>query len=257
MSKYLEMLKLPDKRDERAGLLAYGDRRRPDFKVLGEDYPPFGAVNYAPYITKVMVAEPDGLALATYGTGWSRVVKHARQMNLQCPIHHSYWSLSDIRAKGDAIFGVTTSSDFLNESPHIPRAKMFSEKFEEKFGEYLGLHGATGFNGVEVVIETVKTAHTTDTEAVIDTMESMVYKNSIQGPNFHFRKSDHNSISSIYVFEIVKDPKYTYGAKILSYISPLFLLPPDDKTECDEWTKKGLDIKFWTLGLKKGGDFES
>lgn len=214
---------------------------KPDFKVVGEDYPPFGETNYAPYITKVMAAKPDGLAVATYGVGWSRVIKHAREMGLKCHIHHQYWSLSDARATGDAIVGVTTGSDFLNENPQIPRTKIFSEAFKEKFGDYPGTHGATGFNGIESIIEAVKAAGTIDTEAVIDTMERITYKDSIQGGTYHFRKGDHQPITGIYTVEIIKDPKYIYNTKVLTYNpNPTMIMIPEGETGCGEYMKKKI-----------------
>jgi branched-chain amino acid transport system substrate-binding protein len=212
---------------------------KPDFETVGEDYPPFGESNYAPYLTKVMAANPDGLAIANFGAGWARAIKQARQMGLQCHIHHQFYDLNNARATGDAVVGITSSSEFLNENHKSPRAQMFTDAYKDKYGSYPGAIAAYGFHGVEAIIEAVKKAGTTATDAVVDTMESMTYKNSILSPDYHFRKSDHQSISGLYSVEVIKDPKYQYGTKILNYDpDPTTFVVPAGETGCDEFMKK-------------------
>jgi branched-chain amino acid transport system substrate-binding protein len=213
----------------------------PDYKIVGEDYPPFGETNYAPYLTKVMAANPDGLGIAIFGAGWARVVKQARQMGLKCHIHHQFWDLNNARATGDAVVGITSSSEFLNENSRSPRAKEFSEAYKSKFGSYPGGLAAYGFHAIEAIIEAVKIAGTTDTDAVVDTMESITYKDSIMSPEYHFRKSDHQPITGLYSIEAVKDPKYEYDTKILNYDpNPTNFVVPDNETGCEQYMKKRI-----------------
>ena len=95
-----------------------------------------------------------------------------------------------------------------------------------------------GFNGVECIFEAVKVAGTTDTEPVIETMESMEYKNTILSPSFRFRKADHQAIRALFTAEAVKDPTFKYGLKILRYQpDPTEYLVPEDKTGCDKYMK--------------------
>jgi branched-chain amino acid transport system substrate-binding protein len=212
---------------------------KPDFKTVGEDYPPFGETNYAPYLTKVMAAQPDGLAIANFGAGWARAIKQARQMGLKCHIHHQFWDLNNARATGDAVLGITSSSEFLNENPKAPRAKVFTDAYQERFGRYPGGLAAYGFHAIEVIMEAVKAAGTTDTEAVIDAMESLTYAESILSPDYHFRKADHQSITGLYTIEAIQDPKYQYGTKILDYDpDPTLFVVPENETGCDEYMKK-------------------
>ena len=212
---------------------------RPDYKNLGEVYPPFGETNYAPYLTKVMAAKPDALAIANFGAGWARAIKQARQMGLQCHIHHQFWDLNNARATGDDVLGITSSSEFLNENPRAPRAKMFNDAYKQKYGEFPGSLAAYGFHTIEVILEAVKVAKTTDTEAVIDTMESMTFQESIMSPDYHFRKADHQPITGLYSVEAVADTKYQYGTKILGYDpKPTVFVVPDKETGCDPYMKK-------------------
>lgn len=217
---------------------------RPDFENVGEVYPTFGETNYAPFITKIMAAKPDGLGIANYGTGWARIIKQSRQMGLKCHIHQQFWALNNARAAGDAVLGITASSVFWNEDPEVPQAQVFSEAYKEKYGHYPGASASMGFHSIHVIMEGVKAAGTMDTEAVIDTMENMIYKDSIISPIYHFRKADHQPINIVRTIEAVKDPKYTYGQKLRAKetdpkVLTTFLKPEEEKAAECGMTKKG------------------
>ena len=212
---------------------------KPNFQTVGEAYPPFGETNYAPYITNLMAANPDALGIAVFGAGWARTVSQARQLGLKCHIHHQFWDLNNARATGDAVLGITSSSEFLNENPKAPRAKVFTDAYKQKYGNFPGSLASYGFHTIEIIIEAVQKAGTTATEAVIDTIETMVYKDSILSPDDRFRKSDHQCITGLYDIEAVPDQKYQYGTKILHYDpNPTVFVVPDKETGCDEFMKK-------------------
>jgi branched-chain amino acid transport system substrate-binding protein len=212
---------------------------RAQSEVVGEDYTTPGETNFAPYVTKIMAAKPDGLLLAQFGAPWFRSVKQVRDMGLKCHIHHAFWSDADAQAAGDAVVGVTTSVVFLPENPAAPRAAVFSEAFKKKHGRYPGYFPATGFNGVECLVEAIKASGSTDTETVIEAMEKMKYKDSVFGPDVYFRKADHMGITGVYTVEAIKDPKYLYGLKVLGYEpNPTYFLSPEDQTGCGEHMKK-------------------
>jgi len=88
-------------------------------------------------------------------------------------------------------------------------------------------------------MEGAKGAGTIETEAVIDKMESMTFKDSILSPDYHFRKSDHQCITGLYTIEAVPDPKYQYGTKILNYDpNPTVFFVSDKNTGCDPYMKR-------------------
>ena len=116
---------------------------------------------------------------------------------------------------------------------------MFNDAYKQKYGEFPGSLAAYGFHTIEVILEAVKVAKTTDTEAVIDTMESMTFQESIMSPDYHFRKADHQPITGLYSVEAVADTKYQYGTKILGYDpKPTVFVVPDKETGCDPYMKK-------------------
>ena len=213
---------------------------KPNFEIVGEEYTNLGETNYAPYITKVMAAKPDGLFLDNYGIGYTRIIKAAREMGVKAHIHHLFFSYVDAKATGDAVLGITGGTDIIHNNPNVPRFDQFLGEFQKKYNNYPFMPATYSLTGVEALFEAVKAAGTLETEAVIDKMETMTYPNSVMGKTFHFRKSDHVAISPVYTVEVIKDPKYQYTGKILEYdANPTAILAPEGQTGCEAAMKKG------------------
>lgn len=212
-----------------------------NIEILGVDYTNLGETNYAPYLTKVMVKQPDVLFISQFGAGYARIIKQTRQMGLKQHLCHTFFSHADAVAAGDAILGMTCGGTFVKKNPYAPRAERICDDFKKTYGYYPGFGGGFGFNGVEAIMEAVKKAGTTEKEAVIDTMENMVYKDSIVDQKMFFRKADHLQLSGGPVVEIVKDPKYTYSQKIFDYYPVEKLeqfITPKDQTGCEKAMKR-------------------
>ncbi len=210
----------------------------PDAEIVGEDFPNLGESNYAPYLTKIMAAQPDGLFIGVIGAGYVRSIKQARQMGLNCHIHTFCWFHDLAKAIGDGIVGSSTAALYMPDNPEVPRARKIADEYKKRFGHWPGTMAGEGFNGVECIFEAVKKAGTTDTEPVIETMESMEYTNTILSPSFRFRKADHQAIRALYTAEVTKDPTFTYGLKILRYQPhPTEYLTPESETGCESHMK--------------------
>jgi branched-chain amino acid transport system substrate-binding protein len=208
-------------------------------EVLGEDYPPFNSDNYAPYVTKIKAANPDGVAIGVCGGGYARFIKQAREMGLKTFFHHNFYSRPDVKAAGDASLGMTASVDFLIENPKVPRAKKFAEEFKTFTGDYPGGSGADGYNGIEAICKAIQEAGSTDPEKIVDELENLYFKESILSPSYHFRKCDHTAMMDVYIVEVVKDPKYQYNSRLMEVVKdPEVLMTPCGKTGCEEAMKK-------------------
>lgn len=208
---------------------------QPKLQKVGEEYTNLGETNFAPMLTKVLITQPDCLVLQQFGAGYSRIIKQARQMGITSHIHHGFFSYADALAAGDAVVGMTAGAVFIRDNPYIPKAKIFSDAFKNKFGYYPGWAAACGYDGVMMIMEAAKKAGTIDTEAVIETMESMVYKNLIRGNSGHFRKSDHLFVSNAWSVKVNKHPKYKYSQEIIDNYSEKecsHFLTPENKTGC-------------------------
>lgn len=208
-------------------------------EVVGEDYPPFNSDNYAPYVTKIKAANPDGVAIGVCGGGYARFIKQAREMGLKSFFHHNFYSRPDVKAAGDASIGMTAGTNFLLENPMIPRSKKFAADFKSFTGDYPGGAGADGYNGIEVICKAIQEAGSTDPERIVEALENLTFKDSITTPVYRFRKCDHMATFSVYVVEVVKDPKYQFNTKLLEVAKdPDVLMTPCGKTGCEDSMKK-------------------
>ena len=135
----------------------------PDAEIVGADFPNLGESNYAPYLTKVMAAKPDGLFVGTIGAGYVRTIKQARQMGLDCHLHTFCWFHPLAMAIGKDIVGTTTAALYIPNNPKVPRAREIADLYKKKFGHWPSTMAGEGFNGVECIFEAVKKAGTTDT----------------------------------------------------------------------------------------------
>ena len=151
-------------------------------EVAGEDYPPFNSDNYAPYVTKIMAANPDGVAIGVCGGGYGRFIKQAREMGLKTFFHHNFYSRPDVKAAGDAAVGMFFGSDYLIDNPKILRAKKFADDFKAFTGDYPGSAGANGFNGVEVICRAIQEAGGTGPEKIMEAMENFISRKASSPP---------------------------------------------------------------------------
>jgi hypothetical protein len=63
---------------------ALGKRVR-DAKIAGEDYPPLGTKDFAPYITKIIASRADVVMLGLFGPDFPTFVKQSRSLGLKDP----------------------------------------------------------------------------------------------------------------------------------------------------------------------------
>ena len=82
----------------------------------------------------------------------------------------------------------------------IDSAKAFNDAYRKANGDKLPSdYGALGYGGVRSVLAAVKQAGTTDTEKVIDVLQTLKY-DFYKGPQ-HYRECDHQSVQSVFIIE--------------------------------------------------------
>lgn len=202
-------------------------------EVVGEEYPPLGTTNYAPYITKAMAAKPDVIGLVVFGAGYARVIKQIRQMGMKSHIHHNFWSQVDANAAGDAVLGMTAGEAYTFENPKVPRAAQFAKAYKQVYGSWPDPSAARGYHAVEVLALAFQQAGGTKPEAVVRAMETLSFKNSVEG-DYRFRECDHAAVSSVFVVEGKYNDEYKfYPAYLEEVAKPEALLVPCGQTKCE------------------------
>ena len=206
-------------------------------EVVGEEYPPLGTTNYAPYITKAIAAKPDVVGLVVFGAGYARIIKQIRQMALKAHIHHNFWSQVDANAAGDAVLGMTAGETYTFENPRVPRAAEFARAYKARFGSWPDPSAARGYHAIEVLALAIQAAGTTKPDAMVKAMEALRFKNSVVG-EFQFRDCDHAGVSSVFAVEGKFNNEYKFWP---AYIEEMpnreALLVPCGQTKCEPLVK--------------------
>lgn len=202
-------------------------------EVVGEEFPPLGTTNYAPYITKAIAAKPDVIGLIVFGAGYARILKQIKQMGATAHIHHNFWSQVDANAAGDAVLGMTAGEAYTFENPKVPRAAQFAKAYKQIYGSWPDPAAARGYHAVEVLALAFQQAGGAKPDAVVKAMESMVFKNSVEG-EYRFRDCDHAAISSVFAVEGKFNDTYKfYPAYVEEMPKPEALMVPCGQTKCE------------------------
>lgn len=205
-------------------------------EVVGEEYPPLGTTNYAPYITKAMAAKPDVIGLVIFGAGYARVIKQLDQMGAKAHLHHNFWSQVDANAAGAAVLGMTAGEAYTFENPKVPRAARFAEAFRAINGSWPDPAAARGYNAVEALALSIRDAGSAKPDAVVMAMEHLVFKDSLLG-ELRFRECDHLATTMVFVVEGKHNDKYKYYPAFVEDVAdPNALLIPCGKTGCEPLT---------------------
>jgi branched-chain amino acid transport system substrate-binding protein len=206
-------------------------------EIAGEEYAPLGTTNYAPYITKAMVAKPDVIGLVIFGSGYATLLKQLKEMGAAAHIHHNFWSQVDANAAGDAVLGMTAGEAYLFDNPKAPRAAVFANAYRAKHGSWPDPAAARGYNAVEVLTLAIDHAQDVEPGAIVKALEDLVFLESVLGA-FRFRDCDHLAATSMFVVEGKRDDRYQYYPAFVEEVANAgALLVPCGKTGCEALTR--------------------
>src|SRR5215213_9140128 len=165
---------------------------------------PLGTTDFSTFFPRIQSARPDILVIVNFGRDQLNSIKQAsdfglkRQMRIVTPVLLDTQRL----AGGAAVFeGVIGGSNYYWAiEDKVPSAKRFNDAYRKKHGDAVpSAYGALGFAGVHGLLEGVKKAGSSDTDAVIAAMEGMKY-DAYKGEQY-FRKCDHQAVQSVLVVE--------------------------------------------------------
>lgn len=204
---------------------------------VGEEYPPLGTTNYAPYVTKAIAARPDVIGLVVFGAGYARIIKQVRQMGVRSHLHHNFWSQIDAVAAGDAVLGMTAGECFTYENPAAPRMQQFAQAYHAQHKAWPDPTAARAYTGVEMLAMALSKAGKTDADLVVKELLAIRYRNSVMG-DVYFRECDHAAVMPIFMVEGKENEKYGIFPRYVEPAGdPEALLVPCGKTGCEPATK--------------------
>ena len=155
--------------------------------VLEEKYP-LGETEFRPIIGQIKAANPDAVYATGYYNEAANLVSQAKDEGLEAPIigQEGYDSPKFIELAGDASEGVIITTD-LNRDSEREATKLFLEEYKAKYGEDADMVGASAFDAVQVLAYAIKTAGSTDPEAITQAIAGLKdFEDAASGPFWYY-----------------------------------------------------------------------
>lgn len=200
---------------------------------VGNSYHSLSDREYSGYIANALAAQPDVLAVCNFGNQTLDVIRQAISFGLKRNTKIlAIWStgLDQFQALGpDNCDGVYFGCNFWH-GVDTPGARQVAEVVKAKTGDVPNYLHACGYAVVQVLIEGIKKAGTTDVPAVIKAIEGMSY----EGPTGTetVRPEDHQVIKDYYLMLGKAKGAMKDKNDFAEVISATKAFLPPDKTGC-------------------------
>ena len=165
---------------------------------------PLNTADFSTFFPRIMAAKPDVLCICNFGRDQLNSIKQAndfgikKQAQITVPVFLYAQRRSGSPAMFDGIVGGCNYHWTLEDS--VPSAKKFNNLYRAKHNNTVPSdYGAYGYAGIASLLEAVKKAGGTDTDAVIAAFET-VKLDTHKGPE-HYRKCDHQAVQPVFVVE--------------------------------------------------------
>ena len=126
--------------------------------IVATEAHPVGATDYKPYLSKVIAANPDFLALWQWGKDWGITVKQAREMGFTKPILGVEYTPDGHKIAGDSAEGYEFVMDYFTPKGDDPWTRSFAAHYKEKFGEDPEFYAANYYEGTYILAELTRAA---------------------------------------------------------------------------------------------------
>ena len=191
----------------------YLARKRPDIKIVGDDFHPIGQVkDFAPYVAKMKAANTDVVITGNWGNDMSLLVKAAKDAGFQAPFYTYYGGgLGALAVIGDAGDGKVKQITEWHMNVVPNKTEKFANEWNKKYGgppQHLSFYYLRINNEMYMLAEAIKLAKSTDPKAIALKLEGMKYQGDMG--EVEMRAKDHQAIQPLYISTVAKalaDPK--------------------------------------------------
>lgn len=167
-------------------------------EFLGNTYAPLGASDFSAFLPKIIAANPDFVVFNNLGRDQNAALKQAHEMGIigKKKIFCSKTEITTMKEiypiYDENVFGGVTFYWELQDK--YPAAKKYVKAFWEKYNEPPLQDGEAGFFQVMALLDAIKRAKTTDTEAVIKALEDGKY--TLTKGEEYYQKCNHQRVTS-------------------------------------------------------------
>jgi branched-chain amino acid transport system substrate-binding protein len=182
--------------------------------VVAAEAHPVGATDYKPYLSKIMAANPDFLALWQWGKDWGVAVKQAREMGFDKPIMGVEYTPDAAKLAGATAEGYECVTDFFDAKSKDPWSKRFVAAYKAKTGKEPEFYAANYYEGVYILAELIKKAKTKggdwwNGKALRDALVAIKKFPSVYGGTIEFNPEDGTCKKKTALF-VVKNTKAVF-----------------------------------------------
>jgi branched-chain amino acid transport system substrate-binding protein len=126
--------------------------------IVAAEAHPVGATDYKPYLSKIMAANPDFLALWQWGKDWGIAVKQAREMGFTKPIMGIEFTPDAAKIAGATADGYEAVTDYFDPKGTDPWTQKFVSSYKSKYSTEPEFYAANYYEGVYILVELIKKA---------------------------------------------------------------------------------------------------
>lgn len=230
---------------------------KPSAEIVGEDFHELFLKDFAPFLTKVMAAQPQVLFTTDWMPDAENLLIQARNMGIDIPIANIYLTNPDsyIMVGTEGSKGMITGYAFMSgDSPQTPALKKLMEVWHKQWLKWKAPYNKLVYKWPDLVIgqtisdtywlfEVIEKAGTTNPEKIIETWEGYEY-HSMQGTRI-MRPEDHQAIFPMYVGATTYPTKEVYPGVTFSEgyagIHDITTIPMD---KCSPPIPEGLENRL-------------
>jgi branched-chain amino acid transport system substrate-binding protein len=172
-------------------------------KTLGKTYFPLGAKDLSPYFASIKQAKPEVLFTAAADNDARLALTQIHQFGLDKEMKIAgpapLFGAEILSTVGEAAEGIVGASPW-HAVLDTPESQKFVADYKAFVGEEPPLYAMHGYEGVDLYVQAVQQAGTTDTDAVIKTLRGFTYRGP-QGVNY-IRPEDNQAMMDFYIMTV-------------------------------------------------------
>jgi branched-chain amino acid transport system substrate-binding protein len=127
-------------------------------EIVAAEAFPVGSTDYKSYLSKIIAADPDFLALWAWGKDWGIIVKQAREMGFKKPILGIEYTPDAHKIAGAQAEGYEFVMDYFNPRGEDPWTRRFVRHYKEKYGEEPEFYAANYYEGTYILKTLIEAA---------------------------------------------------------------------------------------------------
>lgn len=153
-------------------------------KTVLKEYFDHGTTDFYTLLTRLRANQPDGIFVAAETQDGSLLVKQLKELGVQSKVFGvGSWATNDfVKLAGAAAEGIYAAVPYA-ATMDTPRNRGFVSVYQSKHSEFPGKYAAAGYNAINIIMDAIERAGSTDAEKIRDALAKTDY----EGPNGHFR----------------------------------------------------------------------